>query len=847
MTIDNTNPATEVEESRWPRKRFLLIFIPVIIILLWAALTGGGNPPTTHRIATKLGVTFVRPVKGAGGIEGIEVTLKTEGGKSLTPTGTISLNESTSDSQFTEPVCKVDWSPTYGPTGYLCPLSTGLRPGESATFTATYPGNKSFLPSSGSTSVTAPAPRKVIPPTTTTTAPTHVYSPQLIPTSINPVANVGWESNFISGSLVATLAARDVSKFAPTGYVVFSNAITKSVLCRTRAVFNKTLTCKLNVVKLSDGARGPGKSSGPMTISYPGDSHFAASQASGQFTISYPVTPPATTTTSEPTGTTTTTTQPVATTTTTQPVEPPTTSTVPAPIVPSAPLNVVATNAPGSTDATISWTAPTNDGFGGSAGSRIVSYEVTGTNGADCSTAGLPASTSCTVSGLTVGDSYTFTVYAINPVGSGPDSAPSNEITVTALATVPSAPLSVAAVASGTSVNVSWSPPASDGGDPILSYFVTDGSGNTCTYVVSQPETDMCEVTGLTNGNSYSFEVAATNAVGQGPFSVDPEVQIPALSGSSMMNTSLIQNPYSMQESGGYLWISNRTGGPSGTGSVIKVNVSTGAAVEVNSADFNYTYLGAIDGTDVWGNSESGTGVNSIFAINEASSVVTTISNADFVNPVPFYSNGTDVWIQNSNASVDVYDIATGVVSPLAPPTGYPYLNGLTGGDGNVFFLSYGSSSSTVIDLNIATGVFTEIPVPLSNNTQTSLSGGSISDASFDGTDIWIPVVFGSGATDYIMEVNVTTNAVSEITNPSFGAFSLVYSNGTDAWVTGENVLGPGSTTPLNPGFVSEIDIATGAVSSVSSTVIQPFAIVGSGSNVFIADAGSDSVFELTP
>ena len=94
-------------------------------------------------------------------------------------------------------------------------------------------------------------------------------------------------------------------------------------------------------------------------------------------------------------------------------------------------------------------------------------------------------------------------------------------------AAAPAAPAAPTATAGITSATVTWTAPASNG-SPITGYIVTPfRNGVAQTPVTFDASTTTRTLTGLTAGASYTFTVAAVNALGTGPTSPASAAVVP--------------------------------------------------------------------------------------------------------------------------------------------------------------------------------------------------------------------------------------------------------------------------------------------------------------------------------
>jgi predicted RNA-binding protein with TRAM domain len=326
---------------------------------------------------------------------------------------------------------------------------------------------------------------------------------------------------------------------------------------------------------------------------------------------------------------------------------------VPVVTAPSAPTNIVAT--PGNTTVALSWAAPAN---GGSAITGYNVYEGTSSGGESGTAVNttLITTTTTTVTGLTNGTTYYFTIKAVNAIGS---SAASTEVWAIPAGTVPGAPTGVTATVGFGSVTVTWAAPSDVGGSAIIRYTVATADstapgrgGQTCTWTTG-PLT--CTVTGLTNGDSYTFTVTATNTVGTSVASSVSNAVVPGLSVPSAP-TGLAATP------GNHKVVLSWVAPPNGGAAIIGYNLyeGTSAGGENYSAPVNGGVLISGITATVTGLTNGDTYYFTVKAVNDVGSSVA--SNEAWAIPAQTAAGAP----QNVDATAGINgSVAVSWVTPL--------------------------------------------------------------------------------------------------------------------------------------------------------------------------------------
>ncbi len=258
---------------------------------------------------------------------------------------------------------------------------------------------------------------------------------------------------------------------------------------------------------------------------------------------------------------------------------------------PSAPINPVASSQ--NTTATISWSAPTNDG-----GANIISYTVTGTDTTTNSTltpvtvSGSPPATTASFSSLTAGDTYVFTVTASNAFGTSSASS-SNSITITILVpSISSISPSSGPPSGGTSVTIMGSNFTSNatvtfGGNVGSDTFVS----STELMATSPPGAGSVSVVVTENGqtsNSVTFSYLAPTISSISPSSGPPSGgTVVTITGSNFTSNATVT--FGGNPATAVTFVSSteiQATSPQGSGSVSVVVTESGQTS--NSLSFNY-------------------------------------------------------------------------------------------------------------------------------------------------------------------------------------------------------------------------------------------------------------------
>ena len=251
--------------------------------------------------------------------------------------------------------------------------------------------------------------------------------------------------------------------------------------------------------------------------------------------------------------------------TVTVPAEPP-----PDPVPPSAPtLTASATE----TTIELSWSVPADDG-----GDAIDGYEIH--RGPSASELALHAivgtGTGYSDTGVAPGETWFYAVAAVNVAGAGAlSNVESASVPVPPPVEPPSAPTLTATRGNG-SVRLNWTAPTDDGGASVTNYQVFRGtSSGSLAQVATLGNVLTWNNTGLTNGTTYWFQVAAVNSAGPGDLSSEVSAT-PATTPSPPRSLKVVRSGTALQ----LTWLApTSTGGSPITNYRIHRTDGTGAAL----------------------------------------------------------------------------------------------------------------------------------------------------------------------------------------------------------------------------------------------------------------------------
>ena len=475
-----------------------------------------------------------------------------------------------------------------------------------------------------------------------------------------------------------------------------------------------------------------------------------------------------------------------------------------------------------------SWNAPASNG------SPIIDYIIeTSTNNSTWTVFndGESTGTSATITGITNGTLYYIRVIAKNAIGNGTASSSAAAVP----ARTPSAPVISSAFFSGTAgrIDVSWAAPngnwnlaEANGGNTLTDFVIEYSSNNGGTWTRFADGVSVgssAQVTGLANGTTYIFRVAAVNARGTGDWSA---------SSSSVIVASAPGVPTGLSATPGdgsvtLTWTApTNTGGAAITGYRIQRWSSAGwvdAISNTGSSTTNATVTGLTNGLGYY---------FAVAAINPAG----TGSNSSYVGPIT--PRGVPLAPTMGTVSAGNQQI---VVTFSAPSnTGGSTITSYvaTATDSNSYSRSctWTTGALTCTITGLTNGTLYTVTVVARNSYGSSLASGSATATprttpaapTFAAAGSSPAPVTASG-TQIVLNWNAPTdNGGSAITD-----YIVQYSTNNSTWTTfndGTSTATTATITSLTPGAIYYLRVAavnTAGTGAYGSPQVNPTTLAG--------------------